>query len=201
MKAELILFGRHFKMVSRTRRRRLVLIFYAAYAALIAASWFIDPSGYGGAFITIEFTILVGPILGGYLCGWFKPFNVGLVKPFGGNEVLRYSAKKSRSALSRLFYPESGFPGIKNDERDLSRRDHAHFLAYRVISGLIMLAFLIEFLDSSPSHRVSLSSLIGISAVAVHRAIYLLLQAGYILAVTLPPAIILWTEPEMEAEA
>jgi hypothetical protein len=202
MRTELVLFGRHYKMASRTRRRRLVLIFYAAYAALITASWLIDPSGYGAAFMTIEFTIFAGPLLGGYLCGWFKPFNVGLVNPFGGNEILRYSAKKSRSALSKLFFPEAGFPGIRNDERELNRRDHVHFLAYRVISGIVMLAFLIEFMDSPySSHETwTLCSLLGISVIAVHRAICLLLQAGYILALTLPPAIILWTEPDMEAE-
>jgi hypothetical protein len=202
MKTELVLFGKHFKMASQARRRRLVLIFYAAFAALIAASWFIDPSGYGSGFMTIEFTILAGPILGGYLCGWFKPFNVGLVQPFGGNEILKYSAKKSRSALSRLFYPQEGFPGIRNDERDLSKRDHAHFLAYRVLSVLFMLAFLIEFMGRPFSFHPTWTmwSLLGVSTSGVHHAIFLLLQAGYVLALTLPPAIILWTEPDVEEE-
>jgi hypothetical protein len=169
------------------------MIFYASFAALIAISWLIDPSGYGAAFMTIEFTILLGPILGGYLCGWFKPFNVGLVKPFGGNEALQYSAKKNRSALSRYFYPEEGFQGIHNDERELGRRDHAHFLAYRFVSIIIMIAFLIEFLDSS-----SLRRFVDIPETLVHRIIFLFLQAGYILSLTLPPAVILWTEPDME---
>jgi len=178
-------------MASRGRRRRLVLIFYSAFAALVSAAWAIDPSGYGGAYFTIEFTIFVGPLLGGYLCGWFKPFNIGLVTPFGGNEVLRYSARKNRSALSKAFYPKEGFPDIRNDERELIRRDHVHFLAYRALGGLVGLAFLIEFLSSSP--------LSGMIATGVaHRAIYILLQAGYILALTLPAAIVLWTEPDME---
>jgi hypothetical protein len=193
MRTDLILFGKHFKMASRTHRRRLVLLFYVVFAALISASWFIDPSGFGAGFFTIEFTIFVGPILGGYLCGWFKPFNVGLVKPFGGNEVQRYAAKRPRSAFARLFYPAEGFPGIQNDERDLSRRDHAHFLAYRVLGGIVMLAFLIEFLGTSKGH------LLGVLESFVPRAIYLLLQAGYVLAFTLPPAILLWNEPDMEA--
>jgi hypothetical protein len=196
MRTELILFGRHFKMASRSRRRQLVLIFCAAFAGLISASWLIDPSGYGGAFFTVEFTIFAGPILGGYLCGWFKPFNVGLVKPFGGNEVLKYSAQKNRSMLSQAFYPEEGFPGIRNDERELSQRDHAHFLAYRVVGGLVILAFLFEFMARG-SARHKLSSL-GISDTVVHQTIYLVLQAGYILTLTLPPAVLLWTEPDME---
>ena len=191
MRTELVLFGRHFKMASRGRRRRLVLLFYSAFAALVSAAWVIDPSGYGGAYFTIDFTIFVGPLLGGYLCGWFKPFNIGLVTPFGGNEVLRYSARKNRSALSKAFYPKEGFPDIRNDERELIRRDHVHFLAYRALGGLVGLAFLIEFLSSSP--------LSGMIATGVaHRAIYILLQAGYILALTLPAAIVLWTEPDME---
>ena len=200
MRTELILFGRHFKMASQVRRRRLVSIFYATFAALIAASWIIDPSGYGAAFMTIEFTILVGPILGGYLCGWFKPFNVGLVKPFAGNEILRLSAKKSRSAFSRFFYSQAGVPEINNDERELGRRDYAHFIAYRVLSVLIMLAFFIAYFERPfSSHPTwTLWSLLGLSSGGAHRAIFLLLQAGYILALTLPPAVILWTEPDME---
>jgi len=200
MRTELVIFGRHFKMASRARRRQLVLIFYAAFASLITASWWIDPSGYGGAFFTIEFTIFVGPFLGGYLCGWFKPFNVGLVKPFRGNEILKYSARKNSSASSQAFYPEEALPGIRNDERELTQRDHAHYIAYRVLGGLVTLAFLIQFMASvpAPDEIRTLRNLLGLTDIVVRHTIYLLLQAGYILALTLPPALVLWTEPDME---
>jgi hypothetical protein len=61
---------------------------------------------------------------------------------------------------------------------------------------------LIEFMDSSYSSYTtwSLWSSLGVSAIAVHRAIYLLLQAGNIFALTRPPAILLWTEPDMDLE-
>lgn len=202
MRTELVLFGKHFKLASRAQRRRLVAIFYAAFATLISAAWLIDPSGYGGAFFTMYFTALFGPILGGYLCGWLKPFNVGLVKPFGGNEVLKYSNKRNRSALSKTFYPEGGFPGIRNDERELSQRDHAHFIAYRALALIVMLAFFLQFTQSSPFFykHVAFWTSFGFSTIALNRVTYVLLQAGYILALTLPPAVRLWTEPDMEPD-
>jgi hypothetical protein len=42
MKAELLLFGMHFNMAPRANRRRLMALIYAAFAALMAAGWFVD---------------------------------------------------------------------------------------------------------------------------------------------------------------
>jgi hypothetical protein len=201
MKAELVLFGKHFNMASRARRRRLVILFYAAFAALILATWLVDSSGYGSSFFTFQFTILVGPILGGYLCGWFKPFKTGLVRPSFGNEmIVRYSARKSRSVLSKRFFPEEDFPEIRNDERDLNQRDHVHFLAYRVLALLIMLAFFLQFTESAPffHKHIAFWTSFGITTIVLQHLTLVLLQTGYILTLTLPPAIVLWCEPNLE---
>ena len=42
MRAELALFGMRFNMSRRARRRALVALIYAAFTALMAASWFLD---------------------------------------------------------------------------------------------------------------------------------------------------------------
>ncbi len=201
MRTELNLFGKHFNMATQARRRQLVAAFYSFFSILVAVCWLVSPSGYGASFVTIEFTIFAGPILGGYLTGWIIPFSkTSMVKPFGGNQVLKYCSKSSRSALSRFFYPYPAFPDadeIRNDERELNRRNYAHFVAYRILGTLLGMAFLIDFLNSSESHILVG---IGISALLAHRLIQVFLQAGYILFLTLPAAILLWTEPDMETE-
>jgi uncharacterized membrane protein YeaQ/YmgE (transglycosylase-associated protein family) len=68
MKTELVLFGKHFNLAPRARRRRLVVAFYGIFAALLLASWLMG-SHTGGGSITVMFTILIGPILGGYFYG------------------------------------------------------------------------------------------------------------------------------------
>ncbi|MGB6728245.1 MAG: hypothetical protein WBE74_20305 [Terracidiphilus sp.] len=199
MRTELNLLGKHINMATRTRRRWLVASFYIFFLVLIAVSWLASPSGTGASFVTIEFTIFAGPILGGYLTGWIIPFSkASMVKPFGGNQVLKYCSKRSRSALSRFFYPYPAFPEaneIRSDERELNRRNDAHFVAYRILGVMFVAAFVLDFFNSSESQILALA---GIPAPTVHKAIQVLLQAGYILFLTLPAAILLWTEPDME---
>lgn len=196
MNTRLNLLGKRINMAPRARRRWLVFTFYTIFGALLSAAWFANAAGSGSSWITIEFTVLIGPLLGGYLSYfWGKTGPGGLVKPFGGNEVLKYHARKSRTSLSRMFYPEDAdWSNIRNDERDLNRRDNAHYLAYRVLGALVVLAFLIDYMTSSPTVLLQFAPVLG------HHIVRLLLQCGYILFLTLPSAILLWTEPDMEAE-
>jgi hypothetical protein len=198
MKTGLRLFGLHLNMASQSRRRWLVTFFYAIFLVLIVASWMAGPSGNGASVAAMEFTIFAGPILGGYLTGWSRYSQTGIVKPFGGNEVLKYCSKDSRSALSRFFYPYPKHPDadeIRNDERDLNRRNYAHYLAYRILGVLFGVAFLIDFMSSSRTHTLAWT---GFSVPTAHHMIRAILQAGYVLTLTLPAAILLWTEPDME---
>ena len=65
-------------------------------------------------------------------------------------------------------------------------------------SGLISVGFILEFLNySNESGGIDL---LPLTSSAVHHIVYCLLQIGYISALTLPQAILLWTEPDMEAE-
>ena len=70
-----------------------------------------------------------------------------------------------------------------NDERELRRRDRMHFYAYRFVVALLLLGCA---LAGDPFRSSQLS-----------RA---LLLAGMVLGPTLPQALLLWTEPDVETE-
>jgi len=199
MRTELRLFGMRLNVASRARRRSLVALFYGVYLALIVASWTVDSGGYTAAFLTLEFTILASPVLGGYFGGWFRPWRAGLVKPFRGNQTIRFASRVADTPfLGRIYSSHIETSEMLNDERELNRRDRAHYRAYRMLGLLIMLAFLLEFLND---RRFPMLESVGISMSASQRAIYAILQMGYNLAITLPSAILLWTEPDLEPDA
>jgi hypothetical protein len=180
MKTELVLFGNRFSMASQIRRRRLVIVFYGIFGALLVAIWL--TGSHGGPSLTVWFTLIVGPLLGGYFGGSFNLFGiVGLVEPFSGRKTI-----------------VDDDPGLRTDERSLCRRDYAHNLAYRILGTVVSVGFFLEFCNNS-----SLSSgieILGLTSNVVNRIVYYLLQICYILFTTLPQAILLWTEPDMEVE-
>jgi hypothetical protein len=101
MKTEIVIFGMRFSMAQRARRRLLVLMFYGLFGGLLLVSW-LSKSRTGGGFLTIEFTLLVGPILGGY----FTRIGVlargrGLVEPFEPQKVLKYPSTATASPGAR----------------------------------------------------------------------------------------------------
>jgi hypothetical protein len=57
--------------------------------------------------------------------------------------------------------------------------------------------FLLEFCNNSFSSGIES---LWLTSNVVNRIVYYLLQIGYILFLTLPQAILLWTEPDMEEE-
>ena len=80
-------------------------------------------------------------------------------------------------ATQKLLCPS----GPVNDERELHRRDRMHFYAYRWVVILMILGY---FMSVRPFDH----GLVG-------RA---LLLAGLVLGLTLPQALLLWTEPDVE---
>jgi hypothetical protein len=197
MKTKLVLFGKHIDMATRSRRRWLVAIFYGVFGALLIRGWVLG-SHTGGGFLTIEFTILVGPILGGYFAHISGiSGGRGLVEPFRPQKILKYPESASFLRPSTLLHPVvDDDPELRTDERALRRRDYAHYVAHGFLGALVAAAFILEFCNYS--------GLIGdiannaLSSGSVHRIVYCLLQIGYISSMTLPQAILLWTEPDME---
>jgi hypothetical protein len=182
MKTHINLFGKPIDMTSQARRRRFIVLFYAAFVALEVLAWLWSPSGGEGTTVMLVFTFLLGPLLGGYLnhSQNVRPEDRGLVKPFAGNELLRRGWFKVRDPKD-----------FRNDERDLMRRDRAHYRAYSVLAGIITVALI---LSDPPVYH-------AIPAVTEQRVVFALLQAGYLQAFTLPAAIIIWTEPDLESDA
>jgi len=75
-----------------------------------------------------------------------------------------------------------GIPS-RNDERDLRRRDLMHFYAYRVVVSLVVLGY---FLGRDSFGHPQIGNV--------------LLLGALILGLTLPQALLLWIEPDMEFE-
>jgi hypothetical protein len=79
----------------------------------------------------------------------------------------------------------SGLPtSWQNDERELHRRDRMHFYSYRLVLAFLIFAF---FLGTRPFQLPQLS--------------HNLVLAGIVLGLTLPQALLLWLEPDMDFES
>jgi hypothetical protein len=166
MKTELDFLGKHINIASRSRRRWLVVLIYAGFAALVIA-WFMlygrSPFGLLSVLAFLAFGLL-SRFLGG------RTSRGGLLPPFESKE---------------------------NDERELRRRDHAYYTAYKWWDFALIPAFLatgLKYVPLSPSWSPVLGTFFD-------RLPWGLLIAAGILYYTLPQAILLWTETDMDPDA
>ena len=96
-----------------------------------------------------------------------------------------------------IFTWIAGDMRARGDEREMHRRDHAHYLAYYFLGyGLIGALFAGSFQGPNP---ISPVLPLALRAFLVQLP-KLLLWATFFLYVTLPQAILLWTEPDLEEE-
>jgi len=92
----------------------------------------------------------------------------------------------------RIYEPVPGVgEAYSNDERELHQRDRAHYVAYKALG----IALLVPWFTSSLLGDQSLFSLNPVTVNRLCSAMILGLIATFI---TLPQAIMLWTEPDME---
>ncbi len=79
----------------------------------------------------------------------------------------------------------------RNDERELARRDLAHYRAYQPVTFAVILLVVLSAAANRPWTWLSSTVLaqvnFGVALVTM------------VMAVTLPAAIILWTEPDIES--
>lgn len=199
MKRELVLFGRHINMATQARRRRLVGLVYAGFAALMVGGFYIDRWRLWGPFMII----FSGSFIARLVFGGFGAGGKGMIKPFLGNEVrARYNRNPTSpwSRVARMTIPDiSNDRESCSDEREVSRRDNAHEVAYRRLGMVVIATFLVAYFKNTGS-AVLLKSGINLPTAFFDQLIYGLLIASYILAITLPQAILLWTEPDMDSE-
>ncbi len=79
----------------------------------------------------------------------------------------------------------------KNDERELSRRDRAHYQAFQPLSVVWLVALLLAAWALHPPRFLPLNAILSL--------LFVLALVASILTITLPAAIILWNEPDMES--
>jgi hypothetical protein len=197
MRTELILFGNHINMASRARRRRLVIAVYTAFAALMLAGWFLDRWRLWGALIIIVFV----PKASSMVFGGYGVWSKGMLKPFLGNEIHSRYIKNPNSSWSRLC--KLNVPQVTDeraflsDEREVRRRDSAHEMAYRWLGAFVIFTLLIACIKNLVAPVLNRAG-ITVPASSFDLLIYGLLIASFIFFITLPQAVLLWTEPEME---
>jgi hypothetical protein len=188
MRAELVLMGRRVDMARRGRRRGLVVTIYFALALLIAGlCWF---TGWRGSGVWLLWAVMLACrfFLGGHYRG-------GLVKPFQYRRPVNADGAPSLLALKlRIYQPvlDSDQDQFRNDERELHQRDRAHYLAYQAVGWAVVLqAFLASMRILSP--RVQ-----GWISMPPDQLYYGCALVTLTMFLTLPQAILLWTEPDME---
>ena len=165
MKTEVVLLGMHINIASQARRRRLVVLIYAGFAAL-GTAWFFVSGHFGGMFL-----------------GWLILFGFMFLGRFLGG----------RSSSGGLLPPLERDDG---DERELHRRDHAYFMAYKWWDLTLVPALVaVGFKNNSfyPTWDPVVRGLIDRLPVG-------LLAGAVVLYYTLPQVILLWTEPDMEPQ-
>jgi hypothetical protein len=81
------------------------------------------------------------------------------------------------------------------DEREMHRRDHAHFRAYYVLAYCLVAALFASFFAEPNSITLLLPVALRTFLIKLPQV---LLMATIFIYITLPQAILLWTEPDME---
>ena len=190
MNAELVFFGRRVSMAQRDRRRALVVSIYASLAVLMAVLWFTSHWHGTGTYVFWAAMLACKLFLGGNYSG-------GLVKPFNGMAARQNDMPPPLLALKlRVYKPvlaadESNY---RNDERELNQRDRAHYKAYQVLGVAICILWALSL------QRIVRPALLDGVGMSPDEMYYGLLLLVLTLFLTLPQAILLWTEPDMESE-
>lgn len=189
MRADLVFFGHRLDMASRARRRTLVVLLYGSIAALMAVLWITTHWRGTGYFIIYAALFACYFFFGG-------SYARGLVKPFNGRGPRQADTPPSLLALKlRVYQPvfsDNPDAAYRNDERELHQRDRAHYIAYQVLGVLVSV---ILFIASLRATYAGFRAWLPISSDELY---YGLTLFAVVLFLTLPQAILLWTEPDME---
>ena len=160
---------------------------YATVSLLMTAMWFFDRWRASGIWVYWAALLACWLFLGGYSHG-------GLIKPFNNKQPPREDTAPPLLAIGlRVYNPlPQDDRSFRNDERELAQRDRAHYLAYQAVAISLVVPWVVaDVAVAKPAWAQNM----GISAVHL---LYGLILAILLLAFTLPQAILLWTEPDME---
>ena len=144
-------------MAQRGNRRWLVALVYLMLFTLWGLSLAFSGQGNVYNLALLYASLLVNFVVFGGYGRW------GLIKPFN-------HCRTSGAAAS-----------AGNDERELRRRDHMHFYAYRVVLIALMIGYALT-IDPHWHPQAIRAFIVGIAAIGL----------------TLPQAMLLWGEPDLE---
>jgi hypothetical protein len=188
MRAELVLAGKRLDMAPRAHRRTLVALIYFVLAALMLVLFLADHWRTTGYYLVFATFLVNRLFLGGYNFG-------GLIKPFGANPPRRSSQPPPFLLLAlHVYRPEPEESEYKSDERELQQRDRAHYTAYQCIAVVLVVLWLLATWNTFKPHLLAWIPL------SPSLLIYGVVLAAIVAALTLPQAILLWNEPDMEDE-
>jgi hypothetical protein len=179
-------------MQQQSARRKLVVVVYAVLGAVCVASMVFaqtEPFLYSWA---IYATMIVAFFVFG------GSGRYGLIKPFP-NKPPRQEPTMVDVIRLQLAPMTAGTPeesSWKNDERELSRRNLAHYQAFQVIGIAVMVILVVATFGLRSA--MGLRHAEWLTVTLALNAIYVMALIGSMLAVTLPAAIILWTEPDID---
>jgi hypothetical protein len=166
-----------FSMVRRSSRRRLVAVVYAILLGLMAAAIIIFPlAGHQGRGLALASCMLVVyPVVSWSIFG--KLARETVLPGMHGGEMTSLGLMLRRRAEDEL------------DEREVAVRNAAYFAAYRAVA-VYSYILLIALIYSS-----------GLRASVAFPLLQLLVVPLLAMVLTLPPAVILWREPDVAEEA
>ena len=101
-------------------------------------------------------------------------------------------------ALFIVFMGVAGDMRARGDEREMHRRDHAHFKAYRLFFYILAGAFVGAIFAGYFGGPNLIAPLVPLALRRFLVKPIFLTVAAFLLYATLPQAILLWTEPDME---
>lgn len=187
------LFG--IPMHRRVARRRLVVLSYAGIVLFCGLNFHLMQTS------TWAFSL-----------AFYAPMLVG-VAFFGGQGVTRFGLLKSfanraprkRDPIDAYVFPDTVLLNLalpadlirsrsewENDERELALRDAAHYVAYQPLALTMVVLLWLAAFAVHPPRWMSLAVTLNLMLLAA--------MLGTALAVTLPAAILLWTEPDLVGE-
>jgi len=183
-------------MELQTARRKLVVGVYAVLFMFCVGSIVFARTAPIGYSWTIYATMAAAMLVFGGVGGLGSRY--GLIKPFP-NKPPRQEPVMVDAIRLQLAPMTAGTPdesSWRNDERELSRRDRAHYRAYPVVAG----AFPVVLLLAEVGLKVAQGSLqlAWLTTTTLLQSIFSVALLETVLAMTLPAAIILWNEPDID---
>ena len=182
-------------MQRRSARRMLVVVVYTLLL-LLCGSTFVVHLIYGeNALLPYSLAIYGSMAVGIFVFGGAGGFGGrwGLIKPFANKpprpEPPMVTLVKLQLQPESLLQADDS--GWRNDERELDRRDRAHYKAYQAVGVGVVVMLALAFWALEPRQHL-------VPAKVLQDMLFLVALITSVLVMTLPAAIILWTEPDID---